>query len=134
MPQRVRVAIATNALGKAIVGHTIDRKFTAAKRHGFDGVELAFECLQQHVATAGLAGNGSREDQLRAAARDIRSKASKMSLEIIALNPFGFYDSLAEEEDINSRLQEAELWLQLCEILQAPILQVFIGSCGSLTT
>jgi 4-hydroxyphenylpyruvate dioxygenase len=121
---RVQIAIATNALGKSIAGHNIDSKLTAAKRHGFDGVELAFECLEHHAAAGSLAGNGTREDQLRAAAGDIKSKASALSLEIIALNPFGSYDGLTEKKDIDSRLQEAELWLQLCQILQAPILQV----------
>jgi 4-hydroxyphenylpyruvate dioxygenase len=123
---RVPIAIATNALGKSIAGHTIESKLTAAKRHGFDGVELAIECLEHHASTAGFARKGTREDQLRAAAADIRSKGSTLSLEIIALNPFGSYDGLMEEEDIESRLREAELWLQLCQILKAPILQVHI--------
>lgn len=121
---RVRIAIATNALGKSAAGHNIDSKLAAAKRHGFDGVELAFECLESHVSTAGFAENGTREAQLRAAARDIRAKASALSLEIIALNPLGSFDGLADKDDIESRLQEAKLWLQLCQILQAPILQV----------
>ncbi|KIX04599.1 uncharacterized protein Z518_05469 [Rhinocladiella mackenziei CBS 650.93] len=120
---RVRIAIATNSLGKSVAGHDIHSKLTAAKVHGFDGVELAFECLEAHASSATLAGNGTREDQLRSAAGDIQRKASTFSLDIISLNPFGAYDGLLESKDIESRLQEAELWLQLCEILHAPILQ-----------
>lgn len=122
--ERVPIAIATNAVGKAVAGHTIDRKLAAVKQHGFDGVELAFECLENHATLDKFNGISVRAGRLRAAAADIRSKASALSLEIIALNPFGFYDGLVEPADIEERLQEAELWLQLCQILDAPILQV----------
>ena len=121
---RVRIAIATNALGKAVSGHTIETKLEAVKRHGFDGIELAFEDLESHTALDKYGGLSGREDRLRAAAADIKSRASALSLEIIALNPFGFYDGLIEPADIEERLQEAELWLQLCQIVEAPILQV----------
>ncbi|RVX75784.1 hypothetical protein B0A52_00140 [Exophiala mesophila] len=121
---RVRIAIATNALGKAVSGHTIETKLEAVKRHGFDGIELAFEDLESHTALDKYGGLSGREDRLRAAAADIKSRASALSLEIIALNPFGFYDGLIEPADIEERLQEAELWLQLCQIVEAPILQI----------
>ncbi|KIW92828.1 uncharacterized protein Z519_06677 [Cladophialophora bantiana CBS 173.52] len=123
VPDTVRVAIATNALGKSVAGHDIYSKLVAAHAHGFDGVELAFECLETHASTSQFAEKDSREGRLRLAAKDIESKASALSLEIIALNPFGAYDGLRDQGDIESRLREADLWLQLCEILGAPILQ-----------
>lgn len=121
---RVRIAIATNALGKAAAGHHIYRKLEAARKHGFEGVEVAFECLEGHADSAQFSQEGSRADRLRAAARDVIAKASAQKLEIIALNPFMAYDSLEAEGDISSRLEEAELWCQLCQILRAPIFQV----------
>ncbi|EXJ69753.1 uncharacterized protein A1O5_06824 [Cladophialophora psammophila CBS 110553] len=124
VPDTVRVAIATNALGKSVAGHDIYSKLVAAHAHGFDGVELAFECLEVHASTSQFAEKDSREGKLRLAAKDIERKASALSLEIIALNPFGAYDGLRDQGDIESRLREADLWLQLCEILGAPILQM----------
>lgn len=124
MAQQVRIAIATNGLGKSRAGHCIRRKLKVAKRHGFDGVEVAFECLEAHSQSPTFASHGTRPECLIAAARDIRKAATELSLEIIALNPFGAYDGLADEKDVEERLNEAEFWLQLCDILQAPILQV----------
>lgn len=124
MAHQVRIAIATNGLGKSRAGHCIRKKLKAAKRYGFDGVEVAFECLEAHSQSPTFGSHNTRSECLRAAARDIRKAATDLSLEIIALNPFGAYDGLADEKDVEERLNEAELWLQLCDILQAPILQV----------
>jgi 4-hydroxyphenylpyruvate dioxygenase len=117
-----KIAIATNALGKSAAGHDIINKLKVAKAHGFDGVEVAIECLEAHAAS--LVEQGSRENRLRAAASDVFLTASSLSLRIIALNPFMAYDGLIDPIDIDSRLQEAELWLQLLLIMRAPIFQV----------
>lgn len=124
MAQQVRIAIATNGLGKSRAGHCMRKKLEAAKRHGFEGVEVAIECLEVHSQSPAFASHGTRPECLRAAARDVRKAATDLSLEVVALNPFGAYDGLADENDVEERLKEAELWLQLCDILQAPILQV----------
>lgn len=124
MAQQVRIAIATNGLGKSRAGHCIRNKLKAAKRHGFEGVEVAFECLEVHSQSPAFASHGTRPACLKAAARDVWEAASDLTLEVIALNPFGAYDGLVDEKDVEERLNEAELWLQLCDILQAPILQV----------
>ncbi|KAH7112299.1 xylose isomerase-like protein [Dactylonectria estremocensis] len=122
--QGIRVAISSNAMGKSRAGHGIGVKLEAAKRHGFDGIELVMECLESHSESEKFATYNSCADRLRAAALDIRKSASALSLEIVTLNPFGAFDGLAKEEDVEARLQEAELWLQICQILQAPILQL----------
>lgn len=124
MAQRVRIAICSNGLGKSKAGHGIREKFKAAKRHGFEGIELAFECLEVHSQSPAFASHDTRPARLSAAARDVREAATDLSLDIIALNPFGAYDGLEDANDVEERLEEAELWLQLCDILQAPILQV----------
>ncbi|KIW18420.1 hypothetical protein PV08_02708 [Exophiala spinifera] len=121
---RVRIAVATNSLGKSAAGHDIQSKLLAAHSHGFDGVELAWECLEAHASSTLFSEESVRERRLCLAAEDIQRTASTLSLEIIALNPFGFYDGLTQEQDIQSRLYEAELWLQICDILNAPILQM----------
>jgi 4-hydroxyphenylpyruvate dioxygenase len=125
----IKVAIATNSLGKSAAGHTIHRKLEVAKSYGFDGVEVAFECVDAHAAT--LSTLKSREDRLRAAASDIFSKALSLSLSLIALNPFGAYDGLIAAQDVEDRLVEADLWCQLCQIMRIPIFQVQCTSPNS---
>ncbi|KAL2212458.1 xylose isomerase-like protein [Sarocladium strictum] len=119
----VRLAICTSSLGKSQVGHTIETKLNAAKRHGFEGVEVAMECLECHAESPAFASLGSRADRLKAAAKDIGEMASDLSLEIIALNPLGALDGLADAGDFKERLVEADLWLQLTDLLNTPILQ-----------
>lgn len=121
---QVRLAIASNALGKSAAGHDIHSKLVAAKAHGFSGIELAFECLEAHASSVNPLNDQSRPEQLQAAASDIQRMASRLSLEIIALQPFGAYDLLEKAEDIEARLEEADLWLQLCHTLKSHILQV----------
>jgi 4-hydroxyphenylpyruvate dioxygenase len=118
----IKVAIATNSLGKSAAGHTIHRKLQAAKAHGFDGLEVAFECLEAHAATYIL--HQSRNDRLLAAAGDVFKLATSLGLELIALNPFGAYDGLKDPHDVEIRLQEAELWCQLCQVMHIRIFQV----------
>lgn len=122
----IKVAIATNSLGKSVVGHTIHRKLEAAKLHGFDGVEVAFECLDAHAAT--FTSLTTRNDKLRAAASDVYSKATSLFLNLIALNPFRDYDGLRSAQEVDARLEEAELWCQLCQIMRIPIFQVTFES------
>lgn len=118
----IKVAIATNSLGKSVAGHTIHRKLEVAKSHSFDGVEVAFECVDAHAST--FSTLEAREDRLRAAASDIFDKASSLSLSLLALNPFGAYDGLVVAQDVEDRLVEADLWCQLCQIMHIPIFQV----------
>jgi hypothetical protein len=58
---------------------------------------------------------------LRAAAVDIRRMADELSLEIMALQPFAGYDALL---DSAARLEDAKVWIGLCQILGAKIFQV----------
>jgi 4-hydroxyphenylpyruvate dioxygenase len=118
----IKIAIATNSLGKSAAGHTIHRKLQAAKAHGFDGLEVAFECLEAHAST--YISHQSRNGRLLAAAGDIYKLATSLGLELIALNPFGAYDGLKDPHDVEIRLQEAELWCQLCQVMHIRIFQV----------
>ncbi|KAL4863432.1 hypothetical protein BDV12DRAFT_206483 [Aspergillus spectabilis] len=124
----IKVAVATNSLGKSVAGHTVKRKLHAAKVHGFDGVEIAFECLDAHAAT--FISLETREDRLRAAACDVYETASSLTIELIALNPFGAYDGLKDSRDVELRLKEAELWCQLCHIMRINVFQICTALYG----
>lgn len=128
-PDRIHVAIATNAMGKSAAGHNILTKTRTAKAYGFEGIEVAFECLEAHALSSTFGHVATRSEKLKASAREVSSLATSLALKIISLQPFGFFDALTDTKDIESRLQEAELWLQLCEIMGAPILQVSCGEC-----
>lgn len=118
---KIKVAVASNSLGKSAAGHSILRKLDAARSHGFEGVEVAFECLEAHSTSF----SGSRSDALKAAAHDIATKANRLSLSLIALNPFGAYDGLTSPTEVEDRLKEATLWCELCQIMSIPIFQVW---------
>lgn len=118
----IQIAIASNSLGKSAAGHTIHKKLEAAKSHGFDGVEVAFECVEANAAKFTTMAN--RADRLRASAAEFHSIALSLSLKLIALNPFRDFDGLRNPNDTNKRLEEAELWCQLCQIMHIPIIQV----------
>lgn len=119
-----KIAIATNALGKSVAGHTIPRKLQAAHDAGFEGIEVAIECVEAH-ANIFSSQYSTRADRMRAAAEDIYSRATALCLTVIALCPFAGYDALNSEAAVEERLVEADLWLQLCCIMKAPILQVW---------
>lgn len=121
---RCKIAISTSSLGKSASGHHITRKLQVAKAHGFEGVEVAFDCLEAH-ATSFNTPRATRADRLRAAAKDVFLTASSLQITIIALGPFGSYDCLTDPLVINLRLEEAKLWLQLCSIMEATFLQVY---------
>ncbi|KAJ5225309.1 hypothetical protein N7468_006534 [Penicillium chermesinum] len=118
----IKVAIASNSMGKSVAGHTIERKLEAAKAHGFDGVEVAFECVEANATQFNTMA--TRDDRLRASAADIYEKAQSLDLKLIALNPFRDFDGLRNPRQANARLQEADLWCQLCQIMHIPIIQV----------
>lgn len=117
----IKVAIASNSLGKSASGHTLFHKLESAKAHGFDGMEVAMECLEAH---ASCFPQSCRASRLRAAATDVERKAQELSLSLVALNPFGAYDGLLDPIEIESGLEEAELWCDLCRLMQIPIFQV----------
>lgn len=117
----IKVAIASNSLGKSTSGHTLLHKLETAKLHGFDGVEVAIECLEAHASSF---SQSSRASRLRAAATHVDQKAQDLSLSLIALNPFGAYDGLVNPVEVESRLEEAELWFDLCRLMRIPIFQV----------
>lgn len=128
----IKVAVATNSLGKSAAGHTIQRKLEAAKSHGFDGVEVSIVCVNAHAET--LASIETREARLRAAACDIYAKSSSLSLSLIALNPPGAYDGLKDPQAVEARLEEAELWCELCQLMHIPIFQVLTPLSTTLRT
>ncbi|OQD87456.1 hypothetical protein PENSOL_c077G11205 [Penicillium solitum] len=117
----IKVAIASNSLGKSAAGHTLIRKFESAKSHGFDGVEVAIECLEAYASSF---SQSTRASRLRAAAAHIGRKAQELSLVLISLNPFGAYDGLTDPLEIKARLEEAELWFDLCRLMKIPIFQI----------
>jgi 4-hydroxyphenylpyruvate dioxygenase len=121
---QLRIAIATNSLGRAGAGHSMRVKLLAAHQHGFQGVEISMDCLAHHAGLDQFAVWEARADRLLAAAADLSNTAKSLSLEIMALNPLGALDSLMDTFDLVESLKEAELWLQICNVMKCPMLLV----------
>ncbi|KAI5478875.1 hypothetical protein MNV49_004509 [Pseudohyphozyma bogoriensis] len=114
-----KIAIASINVGRAAGGHSIETKIKAAANAGFDGLELAFECLDLH--SQALSPNATPYDALRAGAKDVRGLADQYGIEVMALQPFMRYDAVKEWQE---RFEDGKLWIELCGVLGAKILQI----------
>lgn len=118
-----RPGIASMSLGHPAV-HDLPSKLHAAAAYGFKGVELFYEDLTC------LASDKFQGD-IFAATQAVRVLCNRLSIEIICLQPFSFYDGLLDrartEELVNEKLS---LWFMLCPILNTDLIQVpanFLG-------
>lgn len=119
-----RPGIASMSLGHPAV-HDLISKLHAAAAYGFQGIELFYEDL------ARLAASKFHGD-IFSATQAVRGICDRLSLEIICLQPFSFYEGLLDraqsEELVNEKLT---LWFILCPILNTDLIQVpanFLGS------
>lgn len=118
-----RPGIASMSLGHPSV-HDLPSKLNAAAAYGFEGIELFYDDL------ARLAHDKFKGD-IFSATQAVRGMCDRLSLEVICLQPFSFYDGLLDrsrtEELVNEKLP---LWFMLCPILNTDLIQVpanFLG-------
>lgn len=145
-----KIAIASLNLGRASAGHKLRAKFEAAATAGFEGIEvsphlahirgfhpsltrltaktqLAYDCLLHHAKSLSTQASirdweHSEADALRLAAKDARKIADELKLDIMALEPLMGYDGII---DWQPKFAQGVLWIELCKILGAKILQVY---------
>lgn len=121
-----KIAIASLNLGRASAGHKLRAKFEAAATAGFEGIELAYDCLLHHAKSLSTQASirdweHSEADALRLAAKDARKIADELKLDIMALEPLMGYDGII---DWQPKFAQGVLWIELCKILGAKILQL----------
>lgn len=115
-------AIMSASLGRAWL-HDLDHKLEQASKVGFKGIEIFYEDLD--YCARKLAGNDQPSaDQLLQAAEQIQSRCQSQGLEIIALQPFLFYEGLKDREQHAKLVQKMELWLQIVKRLKTKTIQI----------
>ncbi|RHZ65513.1 sugar phosphate isomerase/epimerase family protein [Aspergillus thermomutatus] len=112
-----RPGIASMSLGRPYV-HDLPSKLRAAAAYGFEGIELFYDDLDF------LAKEQFNSDPL-AAAHAVRRLCDALSLEIICLQPFSFYEGLLDRSQAEELVTEKlALWFTLCPVLDTDLIQV----------
>ncbi|KAK9446809.1 xylose isomerase-like protein [Limtongia smithiae] len=117
----LRPGIASISLGRAPAGHDILHKIEEAALHDFDGIEIFYECLETHAR--GLPGGLSDANLLLAAER-VRAGCDKFGIDVICLQPFGFYDGLVDRSAHAAAIEKLKFWFKLVKILRTDLIQV----------
>jgi 4-hydroxyphenylpyruvate dioxygenase len=125
-----KLAITSMSLGRCYAGHSFTTKLDAAHKHGYKGIELFFEDLDDVAETMFGIGNsqsGSTSPLLAthiAAAHHIRRLCEARDIEIICLQPFSFYDGLRNRREHDERLEQLKTWFTLARALRTDIIQI----------
>lgn len=114
-----RPAIASMSLGRAWV-HSLSEKLAQAAHAGFEGVEIFYEDLEYLAKEKGSLNN----ENLFAAAHEIRALCDRYKLEVIGMQPFMFYEGLIDRSQHEQKLQKLKVWFQIVKILGTDIIQI----------
>lgn len=121
----LKPAIATFCLGRSSAGHSILSKVKQASQAGFKGVEVFFECLEDHAQRqSDHFTTVERDVALRNAANDVRTCCDEHDIAVVVLQPFMFYDGLLDSAAHRDRISELKLWFELCHILGTDLTQI----------
>ncbi|KAH8883727.1 xylose isomerase-like protein [Thozetella sp. PMI_491] len=110
------------SLGRAWV-HNFDKKARQAAEAGFEGIEIFYEDLEY------LAKNIRQTDQLTtadllAAANHMKTLLDSLSLTVIGLQPFLFYEGLLDRAQHDRLVEKIRVWFQLANVLGTNTIQI----------
>ncbi|PYH95964.1 xylose isomerase-like protein [Aspergillus ellipticus CBS 707.79] len=112
-----RLGIASMSLGRPGI-HALTTKLHEAARHGYSGIELFYDDLDFHAQT-------HHSGCPISAAHSIRALCDTLSLTIICLQPFSFYEGLLDRAEHTRLLTEKlPLWFRIARILSTDMIQV----------
>ncbi|KAK6371458.1 hypothetical protein LTS17_008708 [Exophiala oligosperma] len=115
-----RSAIASMSLGRAWV-HDLEGKLREAAKAGFEGIEIFYEDLEY---LAKKDGAEVTPESLVAAAEHIRRVCDSLSLTIIGLQPFLFYEGLVDREEHAAKIEKLKTWFKIVKALGTDIIQI----------
>lgn len=109
------------SLGRAWV-HELPEKLRQAAEAGFQGIEVFYEDLE-YLARS-YSNQQTYKENLLAAAAEIRSLCDLYHLDIINLQPFGFYGGLLDRKEHERKIQELKFWFLLVRILKTDLIHI----------
>lgn len=114
-------AIATVSLGRATAGHKLPAKIKAAASHSMKGIEVFYECLEQHALD--ITGN-IKDQSLLKAAKEVAELCNEYGMRIVCLQPLLFFEGLTDETARVAAFERLKFWFQLCHALETDLIQV----------
>jgi len=126
-----RAAISSMSLGRAYAGHDLMFKLEEAANAGFEGIEIFYEDLEYDAKKLVLGRSATMDDNvvpttqdLLAASTSIREKCDELSLTIVGLQPFIFYEGLKDAEEHAKAIDKLEVWFQIVKRLGTDVIQI----------
>lgn len=107
------------SLGRAWV-HDLHEKLKQASEAGFTGIEIFYEDLEY---LAKKYGDTDRTNLLQAAS-EIRQACDNLSLTIIGLQPFLFYEGLTDRNEHKVKIEKLKTWFQIVKIFGTDLIQI----------
>lgn len=115
------------SLGRAWV-HDFRTKIEEAYKAGFRGIEIFYEDLEyiakSHMNQDGSSNVAPDEHALLSASKYIKSVCDELTIEIIGLQPFLFYEGLTDREEHKAKIEKLKIWFKIVKILGTDIIQI----------
>ena len=115
-----KLAISSMSLGRCYAGHSFAHKLDAAKRWGYQGIELFHEDLADiadSLYPQSSSGEGPSATSQMAAAKQIRQMCRSRGLEVVCLQPLSQYDGLLDRAEHERHIRKLTLWIELAHEL-----------------
>jgi 4-hydroxyphenylpyruvate dioxygenase len=122
-----KLAITSMSLGRCYAGHSFTDKLDAARKYGYQGIELFHEDLADIADSLSGQPPSPAGPPLWAqlqAARQIRHLCEARNIQILCLQPFSHYEGLLDREHHERRLNQLEFWFKLARELGTDIIQI----------
>lgn len=114
-------AIATVSLGRATAGHQLPAKIKAAASHSMKGIEVFYECLEQHAFD--ITGSINYQSLMKAA-KEVAELCSEYGMKVVCLQPLLFFEGLTDESARAASFERLKLWFKLCHTLETDLIQI----------
>jgi 4-hydroxyphenylpyruvate dioxygenase len=108
------------SLGRAWV-HEMPEKMKQAAEAGFQGIEIFYEDLEY---LAKKYGDNTKDENILAAAKEVRELCDGLGLDIFGLQPFLFYEGLVDRQEHERKIVKLKLWFRIVKVLGTNTIQI----------